>query len=604
MRMVKKMDTKNIKALERLSRSITKYRIKSLKGHYHVPKSQQSFIDHFFGARPLMDCKMWTNTTDSNFSYPESSLVEVMNKDDIGISLSGGGLRSACLSLGWLRALHKLGILAKAKYISSISGGSWTHVPMTYHPSKQPLDEFLGPYVPPERCTVREVEKSVSSGHGKVLADNNFIPKLLLEGFENISPTLLHLREVDYWSETVGNAYLAPHGFNIDGSSLPALDGDHADRIRGITSSWIDTIYTARPLNEHPYPIVNGSVLVGSNRGCLPVEFTPMYHGIIPYYEDSRRGLGGCLIEPHGFTSKPDSYDLNKQLVHEGSSDDKGRCVDLRIPQPNFAVTMHEMAGISSSYLAQSYGDKLDNTSYELANFPVLPTFNHRGPGDSLVTKEKFVDGGGCDNSGILALLRRRCKFVIACYAMNSSVEPSILPIEDANLHSWGTLAGLFGRQKSTKRVDMVKNESYNEQRKVFASEAWDELIAALRSKRAAGKPLVHRMTLDVLPNPLIAVPGDHKVVVVFCISGECKDWSDALPKDTKALLIKDNATEASEFDEKKMQSGLMKCNLNKFPCFPVGRLFYSKLTAGMLSQLATYQIMETAKDFEFIHVE
>jgi len=119
-----------------------------------------------------------------------------------------------------------------------------------------------------------------------------------------------------------------------------------------------------------------------------------------------------------------------------------------------------------------------------------------------------------------------------------------------------------------------------------------------------AGKPLVHRMTLDVLPNPLIAVPGDHKVVVVFCISGECKDWSDALPKDTKALLIKDNATEASEFDEKKMQSGLMKCNLNKFPCFPVGRLFYSKLTAGMLSQLATYQIMETAKEFEFIHVE
>jgi len=111
-------------------------------------------------------------------------------------------------------------------------------------------------------------------------------------------------------------------------------------------------------------------------------------------------------------------------------------------------------------------------------------------------------------------------------------------------------------------------------------------------------------MTLDVLPNPLIAVPGQHKVEVVFCISGECKDWSDALPKDTKTLLMKDNATALSDIDEKKMQSGLMKCNLNKFPYFPVGRLFYSKLTAGMMSQLATYQIMETAKEFNFITAE
>ncbi|MFN0016403.1 MAG: hypothetical protein ACKVU2_17820 [Saprospiraceae bacterium] len=44
-----------------------------------------------------------------------------------GIALSGGGIRSATINLGFLKTLHRFGILKKADYLSSVSGGGYTH---------------------------------------------------------------------------------------------------------------------------------------------------------------------------------------------------------------------------------------------------------------------------------------------------------------------------------------------------------------------------------------------------------------------------------------------------------------------------------------------
>ena len=46
--------------------------------------------------------------------------------------VSGGGYRATTLALGWLRALHELGALDKARYISSNSGGSWINGAYSY----------------------------------------------------------------------------------------------------------------------------------------------------------------------------------------------------------------------------------------------------------------------------------------------------------------------------------------------------------------------------------------------------------------------------------------------------------------------------------------
>ena len=58
----------------------------------------------------LIEYKIWMNTDDQNFIYPENLELEQQFKDksDIGIALPGGGNIASTYSLGCLRALHEL----------------------------------------------------------------------------------------------------------------------------------------------------------------------------------------------------------------------------------------------------------------------------------------------------------------------------------------------------------------------------------------------------------------------------------------------------------------------------------------------------------------
>lgn len=58
----------------------------------------------------------------------------------IGLSLSGGGYRSAIFCFGVLKKLHELGYLSKIDYLSTISGGSW--IGTSYSVTKN-LDDFF-----------------------------------------------------------------------------------------------------------------------------------------------------------------------------------------------------------------------------------------------------------------------------------------------------------------------------------------------------------------------------------------------------------------------------------------------------------------------------
>ncbi|MBK7936564.1 MAG: hypothetical protein IPJ82_05530 [Lewinellaceae bacterium] len=50
-----------------------------------------------------------------------------LDSDRFGIAFSGGGIRSASVCLGAVRVLSNLGILQKADYLSSVSGGGYTN---------------------------------------------------------------------------------------------------------------------------------------------------------------------------------------------------------------------------------------------------------------------------------------------------------------------------------------------------------------------------------------------------------------------------------------------------------------------------------------------
>ncbi len=56
----------------------------------------------------------------------KKSDLEELRKTKFGIALSGGGIRSATINLGFLKTLNKFGILRKADYLSTVSGGGYT----------------------------------------------------------------------------------------------------------------------------------------------------------------------------------------------------------------------------------------------------------------------------------------------------------------------------------------------------------------------------------------------------------------------------------------------------------------------------------------------
>jgi len=140
------------------------------------------------------------------------------------------------------------------------------------------------------------------------------------------------------------------------------------------------------------------------------------------------------------------------------------------------ALNCHEISGISSSALAQEFSNikkiPLSHLFYDLFNFPEQQFFSNG--------VLQFVDGANTDNTGVLALIRRNCTKIIACLANGNPIDGDDITSEAAN--TMGSLAGLFGTQYNDK-ISYDANNAINEQRKVFESSEWNDLVKVLREK-------------------------------------------------------------------------------------------------------------------------
>ena len=84
----------------------------------------------------------WNDTTPAE-TAPEREKLVGLRKFDVGVAFSGGGTRSASATLGQLRGLEQNGWLARVRYMTAVSGGSWAAVPFTYAQNLS-LNELLG----------------------------------------------------------------------------------------------------------------------------------------------------------------------------------------------------------------------------------------------------------------------------------------------------------------------------------------------------------------------------------------------------------------------------------------------------------------------------
>lgn len=104
--------------------------------------------------RSRVKARVW-RPSHPDFVFPEivdPGLAHLQNRDDFGIGFAGGGFRGQAITHGAFRALHKAGIVDRARYMTVSSGSVWFGIPL-YYQNRDDLYTFLGETVPPEELT-------------------------------------------------------------------------------------------------------------------------------------------------------------------------------------------------------------------------------------------------------------------------------------------------------------------------------------------------------------------------------------------------------------------------------------------------------------------
>lgn len=90
-----------------------------------------------------------------------------------GIAMSGGGIRSATINLGFLQTLNKFGILQKADYLSTVSGGGYTHAYV--QATAKEKGDFSQLFTPEHIAGLRKHGEYLTPGQGLWKTGNTFL---------------------------------------------------------------------------------------------------------------------------------------------------------------------------------------------------------------------------------------------------------------------------------------------------------------------------------------------------------------------------------------------------------------------------------------------
>jgi len=377
--------------------------------------------------------------------YPEMADAKIQNRASFGIAFSGGGNRAAPAALGQLRALHDLGWIDRARYLSAISGGSWSMVPYTW--LKDGCDAGIG-------CDEELFLGRMSEPQEVALK----IPGIDREGpgFERgsmlgaISNAQISKRMVRAWSEgrfdesyaqALGEIYLEPFGLWRDPASADQslFTWHSSDRVRIEKIPRFEGTEIHEVERDRPYLIVGGAAL--TRRASLTAdtkfrsEFTPLYSGVPQAVDVVTKGwdgaertyrLGGGFVESAGF-----DYVTVTSLEKQGQT-----WLRLTDPQYGSRTDEHRLNFSLSDVIAVSGAAPVEtilsselallilpwlvpNVGFPEMHVPVRQGLSGRHPWfaflGTLGEREwSMGDGGHEDNLGMMPLLARQVEHILA----------------------------------------------------------------------------------------------------------------------------------------------------------------------------------------------
>jgi len=251
----------------------------------------------------------------------------------LGICFSGGGTRAMSCALGQISALTTLKdpadstktLMARASFISSVSGGTWGSVPYVYLPEKingravSDADLLIAPQSP--RALYKGAKRDEHPANMSFMAKNclgkapdNFstlkILMFLKVWIEDAAQYDLPLSQL--WTEIISAFILADYDLSdlsyTSGSNLPdkfySLSADYVKKNILSDNEGLGKDDFYYPRNGRPFHIANFNLMQDIEKAPqIPVQATPVNTGIPGQSPDGTlKGGGAC--ESFGFSSE------------------------------------------------------------------------------------------------------------------------------------------------------------------------------------------------------------------------------------------------------------------------------------------------------------
>ena len=476
--------------------------------------------------------RTWIIDAESGSALPEMTDHELAvpglsERASFGVAFSGGGTRSASATLGQLRALHQLGWLQRARYISSNSGGSWVAVPYTWLPSSISDERFLGAYIAPDDLSDDNLRPSV-------------VDELSLSTAIHNAGTVDELLEIgrgdEAWSDIVASIFLEPFGLH-DNEKFFTF---HQAALDAALASNPELTVDDFQLVEHddrPYPIVT-SVMIGQQLSedpeeYFPVDMTPLYTGIRGRFElqkdDQTVVVGGGYVEsfgydsyePHGNTGNGRSLVRLTGLLERGDKPYGDR----------YRFTLSDVIGATSAApLATLSRSSVPNFLFpEFRHWPVDQAAIAQS--DESVRREadefQHGDGADMDNLALTPLLVRKTENILV-----------FINTQDAFQRPPNGCNNISEEYLTDDVISYFRTTGVLIHNIVFGSgdAELETLCEAFSARKEAGEPLVFCQVYDVLENKRHGI-SPYRTSICWAHLDRTERWMETLDRTAGDLV-------------------------------------------------------------------
>ncbi|MBI9090390.1 MAG: hypothetical protein JEZ12_14335 [Desulfobacterium sp.] len=399
---------------------------------------------------------MKTNT------YPKTGKNPTIANSDparpnIGVCFSGGGSRAMTCAWGQLLGLKELNLINRARYISSVSGGTWASSVYSYLPEGVTDKDLLGTYYPPARLSLEtqadhlDITQLTPHSLGQAPAGIS-IDTLVAQGVI----FLLFNKRQDHkwlWADLVASFILEPYKLRDEGenswssSKYFSLSHGYARDYFPQGAPKPDDFFFVR--QGRPFVIMNNNLMEPVkitdskefNIVQLPNQVTPVAGGVQGQTPD-KTITGGGSVESYGYgstliqkssESSPVAVTISQpyslidivstssaffaetiaQWILEDLQDsDRRKSLIQRVEKKITPAHKKDLLAKAETDLSQDIEKILEKELEKLAakgiSFlgDIVPSYNY-WPISPLSTNREiqFTDGGTLENTGILGIL-------------------------------------------------------------------------------------------------------------------------------------------------------------------------------------------------------